>query len=250
MASRYAIDAATLTPVLTSCGRFDLLRQTLDSFLQHFETDRILVSEDSQCTAEAVALAREIPALDINVNAEKLGQMRSIDALYARVKTPYVLHLEDDWCFTGGVDLNTVIDFMESRTDISAVCIGYRFDNRFAHKVSKVVHNGIEFLLWDLDTHPKWFSYSFNPSVGRLATWRQIGPFARFVTEENISAFCKARGLRIAMVAPPLAHHIGDDRHMSDPFQPRRANTFLSRLKRSIAKRLPRTEPATHLEYR
>jgi hypothetical protein len=32
---------------------------------------------------------------------------------------------------------------------------------------------------------------------------------------------------------------IGDDRHAHDPFQPKRATTFLQRMKRSIMKRLP-----------
>jgi Glycosyl transferase family 2 len=249
MALKYAIDQASVTPILTSCGRFDLLEQTVASFLEHFETDRIVIAEDSESPAAADAAAEfatDFPVADMRINRQKLGQMRSIDALYATVHTPYVLHLEDDWRFTAGVDLSGVIDFLETRPDVSVVCVGYRFDKRFAHKVSRTTHAGIEFLLWDLDTHPKWFSYSFNPSVGRVALWRQIGPFARFQTEENVSAFCKARGMRIAMVAPSIAHHLGDHRHAHDPFQPKRAKTLVSRLKRSIVKRLPKAAAAAY----
>jgi hypothetical protein len=43
--------------------------------------------------------------------------------------------------------------------------------------------------------------------------------------------------MRIAMVAPGIADHIGDQRHAPDPFQPPRANTLLARLRKSIAKR-------------
>ena len=88
-------------------------------------------------------------------------------------------------------------------------------------------HGGIDYLVWDIDAHPKWFSYSFNPSVARLSLWREVGPFAKFVTEENLSLFLKERGMRIAMVVPGIADHIGDDRHAHDPFQPKRAKTFL-----------------------
>ncbi len=101
-------------------------------------------------------------------------------------------------------------------------------------------HAGVDYLVWDLDAHPKWFSYSFNPSIGRLALWREIGPFARFGTEEGLSQFCKVRGQRIAMVVPGVAEHIGDERHAHDPFQPRRAKTPWARLKRSLAKRWAR----------
>jgi hypothetical protein len=240
MAPRYKIDPTKLSVVLTSCGRFDLLEETVASFLRHFDTDSVLIAEDAGDTAVAAAFAAKVPQVEIRVNNPRLGQMRSIDALYASVQTPYVLHLEDDWKFTGGVDLDKVVRFLEARSDISVVCIGYRFDRRFRHSAHKTAQDGIDYWVWDLDAHPKWFSYSFNPSVGRLALWRDLGPYARFATEEGLSQFTKAKGMRIAMVVPSLAEHIGEKRHADDPFQPKRAKTPLARLQRSIAKRWER----------
>jgi hypothetical protein len=52
-----------------------------------------------------------------------------------------------------------------------------------------------------------------------------------------LSLFCKKRGMRVAMVTPGIAGHIGDHRHAPDPFQPKRAKTLISRLRRSVAKR-------------
>ena len=75
-----------------------------------------------------------------------------------------------------------------------------------------------------------------------MALWREIGPFARFTTEENVSEHCKARGLRIAMAVPAIAHHIGEERHAHDPYQPPRATTPLAKLKRSLAKRWARLQ--------
>jgi len=240
MTSKYRVDPAKFSTVLTSCGRFDLLGETVDSLLRHFDVDRILIAEDSEDSTGAEAFARAHPHVDMRVNLPKLGQMRSIDAHYAALTTPYVLHLEDDWGFTRGIDLERITQFLEARPDISVVCIAHRiYDPRFGKGARKETHNGIDYLVWDLDAHPKWFSYSFNPSIARLALWREIGPFAKFVTEENLSLYLKERGMRIAMVVPGIADHIGDDRHAHDPFQPKRAKTFLERMKRSIAKRLP-----------
>jgi hypothetical protein len=236
--SRQQIDPSKLTTVLTSCGRFDLLGQTVATFLDHFDTDTIIVAEDSGKAVEAGAFAGKYPAVDMRVNLPKLGQLRSIDDLYATLHTPYVLHLEDDWGFTASVDLDRVIGFLEARPDISVVCIAHRiYDARYARSAHAERHDGIDYLVWDLDAHPKWFSYSFNPSVARLSFWRECGSFSCFVTEENLSRFCKARGMRIAMIVPGIADHIGDDRHAHDPFQPPRAKTLVSRLKRSVAKR-------------
>jgi Glycosyl transferase family 2 len=244
MASKFAIDPEILTTVLTSCGRFDLLKDTVASFLEHFDAEKIIIAEDSEKTEEAAAFAQAFPCVEMRVNVPKLGQMRSIDALYATITTPYVVHLEDDWGFTRSLDLASVIAFLEMRPDISVVCIARRvYDPRFAKSARKTRAGGIDYLVWDLDAHPKWFSYSFNPSVARMALWREIGPFAPFVTEEDLSLYCKSKGMRIALVDPGIADHIGDDRHAHDPFQPPRAKTLVARLKRSFAKRLARLRP-------
>jgi len=240
MTRKYKIDPGKLTVVLTSCGRFDLLAETIDSFLRYFDADRIIVADDSGNAKAAGDFAIEFPQVDMRVNDPQCGQMRSIDGLYRSVPTTYVVHLEDDWKFSGGADLDKVVRFLEARLDISVVCIGYRFDQRFAGHARKERREGIDYWVWDLDAHPKWFSYSFNPSVGRTAFWREHGPYAGFKTEEGLSQFAKSRGLRIAMLIPSLAEHIGDDRHADDPFQPKRAKTPLARLKRSLAKRWDR----------
>ena len=108
MGSKHTIEPDRLTVALTSCGRFDLLETTLASFLAHFEAPRIFVSEDSERPEQAAAFACKHPEVEMCVNSAKLGQMRSIDALYASLRTPYVLHLEDDWFFTRGVPLDSV----------------------------------------------------------------------------------------------------------------------------------------------
>jgi len=241
MTSKFAIDPAKFTTVLTSCGRFDLLKETVASFLEHFDAKKLIIAEDSERAEDAAQFAKVFPLVEMRVNAPKLGQMRSIDALYATISTPYVVHLEDDWGFTRSLDLNKVVSFLEARPDITVVCIAHRvYDPRFAKGARRTSHEGIDYLVWDLDVHPKWFSYSFNPSVARMSLWREIGPFAPFVTEEDLSLLCKKKGMRIAMVAPGIADHIGDDRHAHDPFQPARAKTLAARLKRSISKRLAR----------
>jgi hypothetical protein len=238
--SPQVVDPTKLTTVLTSCGRFDLLEETVASFLTCFEPGKIIVAEDSDSADGACAFAKAFPNVDMRLNVPRLGQLRSIDKLYATLATPYVVHLEDDWHFTRNLDLDSVIAFLEARPDISVVCIAHRiYDPRYAKSAHKTRHGGIDYLVWDLNAHPKWFSYSFNPSIARLAFWRLFGPFERFVTEEDLSLFCKNRGLRIAMVAPGIADHIGDGRHAPDPFQPPRPKTLVSRLRRSVAKRWP-----------
>ena len=54
MSSKYVIDPARIATVLTSCGRFDLLEQTVSSFLDFFDASKIVIAEDSEDAAGAV----------------------------------------------------------------------------------------------------------------------------------------------------------------------------------------------------
>ncbi len=61
MAPSYPIDPARVTTVLTSCGRFDLLKETMASFLAHFEPGAIVIAEDSEQGAGGSRLRAGLP---------------------------------------------------------------------------------------------------------------------------------------------------------------------------------------------
>src|SRR5262245_8192746 len=131
MCPRYKIDPARMTTVLTSCGRFDLLEETVSSFSRFFDAPKIIVAEDSDQPAAASAFADKFPSLvEMRVNNPRLGQMRSIDGVYATFDTPWILHLEDDWAFRQSLDLDRVTDFLQAHPDISVVCIAHGAYNR------------------------------------------------------------------------------------------------------------------------
>ncbi len=166
---KYKVDPNTFATVLTSCGRFDLLGETVSSLLRHFDIDRIIIAEDSEDNQGAADFARAFPVADVRLNLPKLGQMRSIDAHYATLSAPYVLHLEDDWGFTRSLDLDRVTALLEARPDISVVCIAHRvYDQKFEKGARRESHDGIDYLVWDTDAHPKWFSV-FVQSLDRAA---------------------------------------------------------------------------------
>ncbi len=48
MPPKYVIDPARIATVLTSCGRFDLLEETVSSFLKFFDASSIVIAEDSE----------------------------------------------------------------------------------------------------------------------------------------------------------------------------------------------------------
>jgi hypothetical protein len=238
MAARYKIDPLRFTVVLTSCGRFDLLEDTVVSFAKHYDVERIIVAEDSGDASAALAFAARHPIVDMRVNTPRLGQMKSIDKLYSEIKTPFVIHLEDDWHFERGCDLDRLANILDARCDFTVLVSCYReYPTRYDRRAERTKILGVPLKVFPLDVHPEWFSYSFNPTVVPMRNWHEFGPFERAGTEGGLSLIMKRAGKTFASIAESTGFHTGEDRHIDDPHQPLRAKGFFPKLLRSIRKR-------------
>lgn len=246
-----ANSTADFTIVVTSCGRFDLLRQTLVSLLAQLDQPaaRILVIEDSGDAAVEAAVADLGAPVEVLLNRPQLGQMKSIDKAYAGVTTPYVFHCEDDWEFLRPGFIAESLALLQARPDISLVGLRPRGELNPLVRDSAVERLGerlgeIAYFALDPSLHPEYFSYSFNPGLRRMADARAIGPFARLGHEADVSYAFKQAGFRIANLEIPAVRHIGDGRHVDDPAQPKKARTPWQKLKRSFEKRVKRLKRA------
>ena len=111
------------TFVLTSCGRFDLLAETMLTFLacNAAPIARYLIVEDSGDASVRDVLGGLDIAIEFLVNDPPRGQMASIDRAYAKVDTPYVFHCEDDWRFLRGGFIEESRVVLDARDDVAAV---------------------------------------------------------------------------------------------------------------------------------
>lgn len=235
------------TVVVTSCGRFDLLRETLQSLFKHLDRApaRILVIEDSGDEAVRAALEGLGPEIDVIVNRPQLGQMKAVDKAYATVTTPYIFHCEDDWEFFRGGFIADSLEVLKARPDVSMVGLRPREELNVLVREMPVEHAGeVEYFTLDPALHPEYFSYSFNCGMRRLADAQAAGSFAALGYEPDISYAFKQRGFRIANLQNPAVRHMGDGRHVEDPTLPKKARTPWAKLKRSIEKRVKRWKRA------
>jgi Glycosyl transferase family 2 len=229
--------------VITSCGRFDLLRATLASLLPNLDIRprKIVIVEDS-CDPAVANVAGEFDGkFHILVNQTKLGQMASIDRAYSTVSTPYIFHCEDDWEFfrTGFIAESATL--LEQYPEVSMVALRARDDlNPLMRDVPSREENGLRFFFYEPKRHPEYFSHSFNPGLRRLSDYKKIGPYAPLGYEPDISYAFKRGGFYMAGLEIPAVRHIGWDRHVKDPFQPARSRTLVQRVGKSIAKRWKR----------
>ncbi len=228
-----------VTLCLTSCGRLDLLKRSLESFEAHNPGGALMISEDSADPAMRDGIIAAFPHARLMWAPERLGLMRSIDRMYAEVKTPYLFHLEDDWLFDGPVDWAALIRLLETRPDVSNVPVRH-FDDikpKYRARSDRAAVGDAVFQVIHSDAHPEFFGWSSGPGLMRTKTYFDYAPFGRFL-HDQVSAAIKRDGGREAYLVPGLARHIGQERNVTDPTTPPRARTKLGKYVRWVKKRL------------
>ena len=231
------------TIVLTSCRRFDLLRKTIQTLVPNLDVPpkRWLVIEDSGNEQVRDSVAGCGVDIEVIVNAQQLGQMRSIDRAYAEVTTPYIFHCEDDWEFLRPGFIQESFSILDAFPKVSMVGLRARSElNPLVRELPKSKLKDVEYFMFDPKLHQEYFSYSFNPGLRRLEDYKALGPFAAIGLEQDVSYAYKKAGFNIANLERPAVQHIGDGRHVHDPAGRKKATTFFAKLARSIRKRWKR----------
>ncbi len=220
------ISTPSITFVLTSCGRFDLLADTISSFLA-FNTApiaRYVIVEDSGDAAVRDVLGFFGVKFELTLNDPPLGQMKSIDLAYAGVETPYIFHCEDDWRFFRSGFIEESLLLLERVERISAVICRREGQNpdhdKLVHSAGVRRTRDVEFRQPALDAHELWGGYSFNPGLRRLADYRRIGSFSACGHEFEASQWFKRNGMGIAILEHPACETTGHGRHVRDHLAP------------------------------
>ncbi len=231
----------TVTFVLTSCGRFDLLERTLSSFFEYNDAPiaRYLIVEDSADETIHKVIAKFPYNIELIINRPKLGQLASIDLAYSTVVTPYIFHCEDDWEFTRSGFIQESMCLLEAFEDVIMVALRSPEDAP-PEALEQPVENchGISFRRMSSASHPEWFGMSFNPGLRRLKDYRRVGSYVAIGEEKNLSVHYKSLGYRMVMLEDGGVFHLGNNRTVRDPFQPWRPITRPEKWLNSLRKRL------------
>lgn len=115
-----------VTLFITSCGRPQLLKLTLESFVKYntYPIKEVILCEDSGVKG-IVDFVKDILPYPIKFcyNEERLGQMKTINKYITQVKTPYVFHLEDDYEFFDKGFIELSFKILKSDSNISQVLL-------------------------------------------------------------------------------------------------------------------------------
>jgi hypothetical protein len=181
-----------ITVVVTSCNRHDLLARTLESFRAR-ETEgrvaRILVAEDG--SADPAAVCARFGAEHFHTGT-RVGQVRLIDQAYARVDTPFIFHLEDDWEFTRPGFMEKSRAFLEADPKILLVWLR-AWNDTSGHPLSRAAPDK-SYGQMAFDYSDCWNGFTFSPGLRRLSDYQLLGgsyeklPKTMFIKAANPAA--------------------------------------------------------------
>lgn len=224
-----------ITLTLTIGRRPELLRTTLASLLPKFDFEHVIAVNDFRDEATNQVFREMCPRGELIVPSQQLGHHRAVDELYARVRTMFVFHCEDDWLFDTHLDLAAAITLLRSTPAASSVCVRKTEDFHFSSDVSKKIllssANDVRYARLD-GLHDQWHGYTFNPHLISMDTVREIGKFGAFKKERHVSRFLRKKGKFVAYMQPGTCHHIGEDNSVSNPSQ--KDNGFIARILKKL----------------
>ena len=203
--------------VITSCGRFDLLEKTLDSFFRYntYPIKKVIITEDSTEGKKLEKLVSKYKNQDFKliINETRIGQIKSIDKAYKEVDTEYVFHCEDDWEFLREGFIEKSMNMLIEDPKIAVVGLRSREDCTGIpiSKENYVTPDGEEYF----EILENVFTY--NPGLRRKSDNDLFGSHEKLkdkLYEIALSKFYKERHYRTIYFKEKYVEHIGDKRHV------------------------------------
>lgn len=207
----------TVSAVVTSCQRFDLLEKTLTSFLEQndYPLEELIVIEDS----DDRGIYGIEPLLEgirhrIIFNGKNIGQIASIDKAYADIASDYIFHMEDDWLFTRKGFISRAVEILEQEPQVIMALVRDDADMpRYIRSLKTHRAGAASYKLAFPELHFRWHTFSFNPGLLRTEDYKVItGGYATIGDEMAISHHYKARKQDMAWLIDGGVRHTGGER--------------------------------------
>lgn len=220
-----------VTVVLTSCGRFALLAQTIGSFFEYntYPIRKFVVVEDSGRDEVRDSIPWEYrDQIDVIVNKPQVGQVAAVDKAYSKVETDYIFHCEDDWLLYRPGFIEDSKTILEAEHQALMVWLrSYHHDLAYYGQRSlllndrKTTQNIVYYRVSSTLSHSPCFS--FNPGLRRRAQYPQGGYRALLSGAQSpadmemiASEHYAAQGYFAVLLENDAVKHTGFGRHVKN----------------------------------
>lgn len=199
-----------LTIIMTSCDRWDLFTQTLDSFfaLNTYPYVAFHVHNDSTNDIPIEIKQRYSDKGITWHEGVKRGLSGAWDYLVDLVDTEYFFNLEDDWLFEGNAN------FMADSFELMHLCyqVWVRGEKDHQHPLGEVyARNGVPFK--DVIEWGDWCGFSFNPSLRSKFDWVRLFPDGINGKDEIELSRMVENYYNTMSLVNSACRHIGNGRH-------------------------------------
>lgn len=208
--------------VLTSCNRFDLLEETLKSFFKFntYPIAQYIIIEDSHNLDKLKNVLAKFPKIDFVVlnNEPQLGQMKSIDKAYSKVTSEYIFHCEDDWEFYREGFIEDSFKVLDSDDKVVTVWLREQDDTN-EHPVEPELFEckdptGRSYQIMKRNHQRRansalWHGFTLNPGLRRTKDYQLIAPIGEMGGELSMSEIYHQHGFKGAILPTGYVRHIG-----------------------------------------
>jgi GT2 family glycosyltransferase len=228
----------TVSIVITTCGRTDLLEKTVHSFFNYnsYPIQKVIIVEDSGTPQDFSKIKSLIPCdLEIIENEVNIGQIASIDKAYSKVEKDYIFHCEEDWEFFNPGFIEKSFEILDNDPKIFTVWLRGHADTK-NHAIIKdesfILPSGDTYFLMNQYHKKVWCGFTFNPGLRRTSDCMIFHPYndlevkvvkngLSIMGEMDMSMYYQELGYRGAITSREEGYvkHIGGKRHILLPWQ-------------------------------
>lgn len=174
-----------LTIIFFSCRRLELLKQSVWGFVNHnnHPYEDFIIVNDSGDPVIWDKLRHDYEGATFVFNEKNEGLIKSIDNGYARIKTPWLFHCEDDWMMIRGGFIEKSLSIMKAHPEIEEVWP----EDFNGHPIEpKIYEAGIVKYRLVADNYQKgqngyndfaWHGFTTACGLKRLADYQCVGPY-------------------------------------------------------------------------
>lgn len=231
---------SSITLVITSCGRLDLLEATLRSFysINSFPIAETLIIDDSGKPLNFDPIKKIIKNQhQIIQNNTNLGQIKSIDKVYSQVKSEFIFHCEDDWEFYQPGFIEKSLEILSKDEKIFTVWLRPHHEKKIKKSIdfdTKHVLNKKDFyyLIAKHSGKPWQNGFTLNPGLRRTKDCMLLHPYDKLpvlfpkaglsiIGEKDLAVHFGELGFKAAITSNEAGYirHIGGKRHVLLPWE-------------------------------
>jgi len=211
-----------ISVVLTSCGRHDLLDQTIVSFnnTNTYPIDEFIIINDSGKDEDFDYLRKKYtPNFKIIHNNKQLGQLKTIDKAYDFANNFYIFHLEDDWLFEEkNYYIENSLSILDNNYDIHQVWLRHEYDNPHKCKTEEIDLDGVKAFEVERNYQDVWNGFSFNPGLRRKTDYNTMFPngYSEFADEKECAIQSAKFDYKVIRLKNTTCRHLGYGRSTSN----------------------------------